>query len=118
MCSVLKFFFIFISHNKTNPIFSSSLQNSFFYCQNISDFLHTIQKPIFLVFKNKYDIFKPKDFVLFNKHRFDFSLPKTIFFTYTKTYLLFFKPNQKFFLLQDRSEFFSKKEDTLINRLM
>ena len=41
--------------------------------------------------------FKTKDFVLFNKHKSDFSIPKTIFFTYTKNKSNFSKPNHIFY---------------------
>ena len=81
-------------------IFSSSLQIYIFFCYEIDliFFFNTNQKPIFLVLKNKYDIFlKPKDFVLFNKHRSDFSMPKTIFFTCTKIDLIFLNQIKKIF---------------------
>ena len=58
---------------------------------------NTSQKPIFLVFKNISDFKKkkqkPKDFVLFNKHGSNFSMPKSFFF----------------FLSQHISEFLTKK---------
>ena len=75
-------FLIFFHKRKTDLIFPIYKSNFFCYKTDLILF-NTNQKPIFLVLKNRFDIFlKPKDFVLFNKHRFDFSLPKLIFFMY------------------------------------
>ena len=44
------------------------------------------KKIYFILLQNRFDILKPKDFVLFNKNKSNFFLPKLIFFlTYTKS---------------------------------
>ena len=110
---------IFISHKKIGLIFYS-LQILIFLLQNRTDFFYIQTKNQFFPLVLKIDLIFLNQKTLFYLIKQDL-----IFFFFTKNYFflpipkqIWFFLNQINFLLQDRFEFFSKEEDTLINRLM
>ena len=100
---------------KSFSYFSGTYKNKFdFFCH---------QKIIFFKFLKTYLIFflKPKDFVLFNKQRSEFSLQKPLFFTQQKQilfYFIFYKLKSNSFTHNNRFDFLNKEDDAFINKFV
>ena len=104
------------SSQKSFSYFSRTYKNrfDFFFHQKIISFKFLKTDLIFFFLKTK-------DFVLFNKHRFEFSLQKPLFFTQQKEIWFFFfflNWNQILLLTTIDLIFLNKEEDAFINKFV